>query len=285
MLLRLKIKKSAVSLMLFILLLLTAACSTMTNENEKSLVVDDEQLENAENINQLADIIYNHVNEENLVEARKGLHQLSEQVTNIRFQGLTTIEGMQALIASVISAKEIFNAIQYSQQEGLKAVGKVRLATDALTNPKNPMWLGYYKILKNDGDQLRKALETDQPETIGGAMVRISEHYSMIRPAALMNREPSEVHKIDSFITHLNTLNTDSISSVLDQYDSLLIEFFRVKSSTAYLPLDNQQNPLIWIITIGSIIVSVLSFVGWRRYRIEQDLIAVQQTKQRDKGW
>ena len=101
-------------------------------------------------MNQIADEMYKQTMDGQVTEARNKLMQMSDQIPKIHFEGITSVEGLNALTETITRAKRVYNAADYSPEEGQVAVAKIRLATDALSHKNQPMWLQYYKVLQND---------------------------------------------------------------------------------------------------------------------------------------
>jgi sporulation protein YpjB len=274
-------KQTVTGLLICLLLIPVAACSSSSmQQNEPSKNVDEAEFKKMEKLNILAEKFYTDVNESKLEEARADIIELNEQVTHIHFQGAASPEGIEALMETLITAKQVFTAVKPSMNEAVFSAAKVRLAVDALTHPKNPMWLHYYKILIEDGKVLSSALEMQEQEKMNHALNQIMNHYEVIRPAMLINREPAEVLKVDSYLKYLKT---EPNLSAMSHYDGLMSELFHRKASTAYLELERQQqNPIFWAMTVGAIIVSALVYVGWRKYQYERNHFFAKKQKKRE---
>lgn len=273
-------KRLLIVLWLCLLMIFTASCSSSADQMPDAKLSETEY-KKMEKLNGLAEQFYTNVNEGKIEEARAGIIELNKQVTNIHFKGAASPEGVEALMETMITAKQVLTSFMPSMNEAIVSAAKVRLAVDALTHPKHPMWLHYYKILKEDGNQLVIALEQQQEQHVNQAMNQMMKHYEVIRPAVLINREPSEVMKMDSYLKFL--MNEPNISA-MSQYDDVLNELFHRKSSTAYLELEQQQNPFLWTAALGAIIITVLSYVGWRKYQYEQNHLSVRKERKQERN-
>lgn len=216
-------------------------------------------------LNGLADQFYIAAKAEDIGEARKHIVAINDLVVSVPFDGLATVEGVEALLETIISAKQVFAAISLEKQDAIVAAAKVRLAVDALSHPKNPMWLQYYNVLKADGLALHKAVNSDDKAQISAALQRMLAHYAIIRPALLINRAPSEVNKLDSYLKYLHT--EPSVILKKGEYELMLSELFERQVSSTYVELQAQQQvSMLWTAVIGGLIISVLGYVAWRKY-------------------
>lgn len=254
--------------LLIILSILFTGCSFKT-ERENVALADDTDQRKMDQLNQLAEKIYADVNHNKIEEARKGIIDFSELAINIRFHKVTTPEGVNALMETIVFAKQTFSPVQYSTNEGVIAAAKLRLAADALTHKKEPMWLHYYKILREDGNQLRHAIENNDQLQVTRSLDQIMKHYDVIRSAVMISRQPSDVRKVDSFFLYLNR---EPHLSNMDQFELILSELFERKAAEAYMEMSYPQNVFYITFVLASIIISILSYVGWRRYKYEKGI-------------
>ncbi|MBP1994755.1 sporulation protein YpjB [Paenibacillus eucommiae] len=261
------------SVLILIMMLTAAGCSGGQKEVSKK-EADPQQLKKMAFLNQTADEMYQKAMDGEMMEARNKLLQVSDQITNINFAGVTTIEGLNALTESVTKAKKIYNAASLSPNEGQVAVSIIRLATDALTHKNQPMWLQYYTLLQNDLSLMEAAVHKSNAQEAVSAFNKLNQHISLIHPSLLISREPSEVEKLDSLMNFVRLeLSKDpaeypNIQNGIEQLHRSVDELFGKKSeTTAYLPLADPKHPIIWTLVIGAIISSILTFTGWRMFK------------------
>jgi sporulation protein YpjB len=267
------------SALLLMLMIFGTACGSTAGQADTRA---SEQIRKMEFLNQTANEMYKEVTEGQVVEARNKLLQLSDQITRIQFEGVTSIEGLNALTETITQAKRVFNAASYTPEEGNFAAAKVRLATDALIHTNQPMWQQYYKVLNNDIDSMEQGLSDNKKELTIEGFNRLVQHISLIKPALFISREPSEIEKLDSLILFVrNELSGDSIqiknvqNGILNLQAGIDELFERKKDATAYLPMIDTRQPILWSLGIGAIIISVLTFAGWRMFRSGRNVIPV----------
>ncbi|MFC5448115.1 sporulation protein YpjB [Paenibacillus aestuarii] len=288
-------KRLATVVMIIVLIGLLAGCGAVPSEKETTAQqADPEQMQKMEFLNQVAEDMYNKTMEGQVVEARSKLQQISDQIPKIHFEGVTSVEGLNALTETITQAKRVFNAASYSNEEGKVAVAKIRLATDALTHKNQPMWLQYYKVLQNDIDELKSTLRPDGQKAAMASYTKLSQHLGVIRPSLLISRQPADVEKLDSLMTFLHSLLNQNplpmrqLGSGMDHLQQTIDELFmKNKDAIAFVPVTDPIQPIIWSIGIGFIIVSVLSFSAWRMYRSGKHVVPVrrQQAKTREKEY
>lgn len=267
----------------FISLYLLGGCSAKEASSEPQVSMDEQQKGKLSEMNHTAETLYKKAMEGAIEEARAELIVIGNQITQIRFEGITTVEGVNALSNTIVKAKRVFNAVKFSQHEGIIAAARVRLAIDALTHPNQPMWLQYYKVLVEDLSSIRKAAEDKQVAETRKALDVMYQHYSIIRPAILINRDAAEVEKADSLFAFLGSqmaakqVQYEQVRAGIEQLQQELDEMFMKKHAQAYAPLTDSGKPIVWATGIGSAIVIVLSYVAWRKFKNEKGYVAVRK--------
>jgi sporulation protein YpjB len=278
-----KVKAGSLLLILLVAVQLLAGCTV----GQKSVKQTDsqkptqEQLQKLELLNQTADEMYKRVMQGDLAGGRAVLQQLSEQIPQIRYEGVTTLEGLNALTETIAQGKRVFNTVNLSPEEGQVSVATIRLATDALTHAEEPMWMQYYRPLQDDLDQMERAIQAQKKPDLIKADAKLRQHITIIHPSLLINRDPIEVEKLDSLVLFIS----EQIRSEQELYKQILnvmpnlrntidVLFLR-KEATAYLPIIDDHQPILWTFIIGSIIVSVLGFAAWRLARKDDGVITI----------
>jgi sporulation protein YpjB len=268
---------------------LLAACqqtSHSTSSQPAGPKPSQEQLQKLELLNQTADNMYKKVMDGDVPGGRAVLQQLSEQIPEIRYSGIASVDGMNALTETVTDAKRVFNAARFSPDEGQVSAAKIRLAADALTHKAQPMWLQYYKLLQDDLDRLEQSGKERKKQQLQSTAAQLQQHVSIIHPSLLISRDSADVEKLDSLISFIagqarsEQESYKQIDNVLPTLRQLVDKLFLKKESTAYLPLIDQQNPIVWTLAIGSVIVAALAFAGWRLAQKDGGLVTVRKKDQ-----
>ncbi|MEK3915038.1 sporulation protein YpjB [Paenibacillus sp. FSL H7-0331] len=279
-------KKGRAGCLAMILLLgvqLLTACSQTQLPTDQALTPKPakDQLQKLEVLNQTADDMYKKVMQEDLAGGRAILQLLSEQIPLIRYEGITTLEGLNALTETITQAKRTFNAANLSPAEGQVSAATIRLATDALTHSNEPMWLQYYNPLMSDLKQMEQASQEQKKPELVQAANAFRQHIAIIHPSLLISRDPIEIEKLDSMVLFV----TDQVRSEQEPYKQVLNVMptlrntidvlFLKKDATAYLPIIDDQNPIIWKLVLGAVILAVLAFAAWRLSKKDNGLVVV----------
>lgn len=234
-----------------------------------------------EDFNKTSEEFYQQVNDQKLQEAIITMQLLEKQVTAIQFSGVAKLEGVEALFASILEAKRLLASIEPNQRENVMSAAKIRLAADALMHRSQPMWHQYYRVLHKDLKELKAANGEKQAEGVRHAYTRFKEHYTIIRPSLLISADPAQDEKFRALFATLDGaikdsgVHLDKVDQLLPALSSLIDETFERENEAAYVPLPESQRPVLVTAVLGSIIVAVLAYVGWRKYRFDQGYVNV----------
>lgn len=256
-----------------VLFVLPAAC---TGNAPVRAETSDESGRLAE-LERIAEHIYEAAKAGDVELSRGKLDQYTALMVKISYDGITGAEGLQALTQTLIEAKETFNRIRFSRQEGVIAAVKLRLVTDALSRRNAPLWLEYHSLLARDAGELKAAVEERNAARALKALEALRGHYGIIRPSALVSREPAAVEKMDSLLAFLSRElaakppNFARSGQGIEHLEAALSGLFGKDSETG-APVLIRQPPAMWTGVITAAIVTVLAYVGWQKYNAQKRL-------------
>lgn len=247
---------------------------------ETSPTPDTETVRKLEELNKTADELYRLSTSGAFMEAREQLNRFGEQVTSTSFAGVAGIEGVDVLTDTVVEAKRLFNAARLDPDQCVKAAAKLKLAADALTHRNQPMWLQYYKVLSEDTKQFDYAVAAGKQAEAAAAFKRLKDHYDTIRPAVWLSRKPEEGEKMDSLLTFFTKYTASGgfsqevlQSGILQWKEALDALFRKTGDRTAYVPIIQPDRPVMWTLSIGSVIIAVLMFAAWRMFDTDRNTV------------
>lgn len=243
-----------------------------------------EQLQRAELLNRTAEDMYQKVLQGDIENSRIVLQQLYDQLTHIRFEGMTSADGMKALVRTVTDAQPVFDSASLLPNERQVAAAKIRLAADALTHASHPLWLQYYDRLQEDVNNLEKAAISQNKLELQAAAFRMEHDYGIIQPSLLIGRSTDDVEIMDSLVSFVRSQPLDlgepfkNVLQAIPPMRQMLDKLFMKRETTAYLPYAEPRNPILWTLTFGFIILSSLAFAGWRLSKKHDSLIPVRRS-------
>lgn len=224
-------------------------------------------------LDETSDAMFKAVQKQDVLLARQLIIKLSELVTQTPLSGITTIEGAEALFTAVTTTKELLSSVNIEPDRLVTAAAQVRLATDALIHPHHPMWFEYDQVMRDGTKQLQEAIENGR--NLLTAVQNLQAQYALIRPAVLITHKPDVNVKVESllsyFMQHANKPEAGMVGAA-QQLEMTWDELFASSNVSTYLPHTASGNPLYWSLVIGSIIITILCFAAWRKYRFEQGL-------------
>ncbi|WP_158602174.1 sporulation protein YpjB [Cohnella endophytica] len=232
-----------------------------------------------------AEQLYAAVNEGKLDVAMARLAALERQFRSLPMQGIATAEGIHALAQSVADMKRTSVALKPDEGKWKAGAAELRLAADELAHPDRPIWHTYRTVFLNDLATLEEAMPLSTalpgpvPESVNAAVGQLVEHYRMIRTAALLHSEPWIVEKADSSVRYATrivqgeTLTPGLLRGIVAPLREAIIGLFpgQKETSGALVPPLPMPPSWGWSAMMGSFIVTVLTWVGWRRYKVEQN--------------
>ncbi|QOS79873.1 hypothetical protein JNUCC31_02680 [Paenibacillus sp. JNUCC31] len=252
----------------------SAESSGVNGEKGKEVSVKN----SIEQLNEEAAQLYRHALDHDIEEVRGSILRISKGLEHISFEGQTTVEGIHALSETIVEVKEAAVRVKSDDASLQQASAKLRLAADSLANPSKPLWLQYYKIVKNDLDALSTAADQQQSAAIiASRYALLEEHYETIRPAATIRREPYEMAQLDAWLSHTKGLTTAKkpdiaqLKSMVVHGEELVNQLFgREKDESAFVPFVEGPNRRAAGLFISSVIVAALGYAGYRKYRAQQ---------------
>jgi len=260
-------------LLLFIGIIFAVSGCSLSSSSSTQHPADQENSMKLVALNESADQLYRLAKAGRFVEAREQLMRVSDQMTKITYNGLTTPEGLNAWTKLVIEARSIYNKASFIPSDALLAALKIKLAADAIGHKEKPIWLGYYRTFKSDASELNKMIKSKSSVLAKQALQRFQGHYLLIRPAVLISRSPQLVEKIDSWFIYMNGLLSQSKVDYAKVGDGaaftndLLAELFEGKEAPAFGTIAPHKQPIVLASVLLGAILSVLLYVGWKKYK------------------
>lgn len=239
-----------------------------------------EAVKQAKALSSTVEQLYQHVLAGNTNLVHEDLQQVDSIFENSELQKLTTVEGIHALSESIIEMKEAFARVQSDSEQWLTASAKLRMAADSLNNPKQPLWLQYYKLIREELSEMKSNTEKGDILAVKQAYERLQNHYENIRPAVIIQRKPADVTMVDSWLSYAGGLvnavspKTGQIQTMIGQGEELFNGLFgKKKDYPALAPLDQVDGSWPWILWAGAFIFVILAYTAYRKYRGERDSI------------
>ncbi|BFH61819.1 sporulation protein YpjB [Paenibacillus azoreducens] len=237
-----------------------------------------EAVKQAQNLSQTVERMYQHVLEGNINLVNRDLAEVNSIFENSSLQKLTSVEGIHALSESIIEMKAAVARVKIDKEQWFTASAKLRMAADALNNPKQPMWLQYYKLIREELSKMKSGVDKGGFLAVKEAYERLQNHYEVIRPAVVIQRKQADVTMADSWLSYAGGLvnavqpNPADLHSMIDQGEEMFNGLFgKKKDYPALAPLEQTDNSWPWLVGGGAFIFVILVYTAYRKYKGEQN--------------
>ncbi|MEK4511531.1 MULTISPECIES: sporulation protein YpjB [Paenibacillus] len=241
-----------------------------------------ERAEKLQRLETAAERLYNNMQQGNAQGALLEMESLIDALEGLSFKGLTSVEGIHALAETIMDARETLSRVEVSQEEWIGTSARLRLAVNSLNHQEGALWLQYYKVMADNLQSMEKARVAGDASELKDVFQTFKEHYEVIRSAAIITRDPSEINKFESWLSYVERLSNDktldlgAIDQGIDLGKSLLKELFgRRADEPVFLPITGYGSPWYWSTLIGGWIVLTLFYTGFRKYRGDQIVSSV----------
>lgn len=233
----------------------------------------------AEQLEKAADALYGYVLEGNVMKVRQETDEISRIFVSSSFEGITSVEGINALSGVIMDLKAAIASVQISPQRWESTAAKLRLAANSLNHPRQPIWLQYYKLIREDLNAMELSGSANDLAGWKTALERLQSRYDNIRPAVIISRQPEVVNAFDSWLSYAAGIPSSShkierarlVEIVSYGQDAARVMFGKEKNEPALsLPLASQEYG-IWGFLAASFIISVLAYAAYRKYRGERE--------------
>jgi sporulation protein YpjB len=160
---------------------------------------------------------------------------------------------------------------------------RLRLAADALARPDHALWLQYESVMLDDLTRVEQAWkrQTDDAAVAASAsMTSLKEHAARIEPAVEILYGSMRYAELNERIRYTDQLlysaaagsgNEALADHSLEALKGTITRLFEQSGVSAALPAvapPAAAHPLGWTLFLGAIISAVLTYSGWRKYKL-----------------
>lgn len=212
--------------------------------------------------------LYNNVKIKEYEKSKMLIEEISNIIPSIKYNGLTSTEGIDAITSTVIQTKRSLAALQPNYEAIMTDTTQLYLAVDALTHKKQPLWHRYYSLINQDINKIKQAIKSNDRKLIQVSINNLQYHYNSIKPAAYVANHIYTIEKLDSLLTALNNQGLEQNKELLLQQleESFQVLFYGGNKETwgGFV-----QNTILLKTSLGMalIIFLALSYVTWRKFK------------------
>jgi len=223
-------------------------------------------------LNQLSDEALQMVKLHRYEDAQKLLEYFSDQFSSItgKERSLSADE-LRIITLSHDEAVQATANATMNHNEKINRVTKFRLVIDAITNRYQPLWTELESPIMSTFGQVKEAVYSGDQDQFNENFNSFLSLYDIIYPSMKINVDFEKVQQIDARISFIDQYRPQVLTESAGQQQ---IEALEADLQGLFDDLtEDEADPSLWwvIISTGSIIILTLSYVGWRKYKGEQE--------------
>ncbi|NMH68841.1 sporulation protein YpjB [Bacillus sp. RO3] len=200
-------------------------------------------------------------------EAKQLLHYFSDEFQSLNGHQSFSMDELRILTISHNLAVESINQASADMDQKVNAVTKFRLVMDALSSKHQPLWVEMEDPIMEAFKGLKSAAENRDAGQYHTTLNLFLSKYNIIQPSIKLDIPVEQVQSLDARISYLDHYRQDVLegAETMNELTSLETDLEELFENNQ----EDEADPSLWwvIISTGSIIVSTLSYVGWRKYK------------------
>ncbi|UOY93456.1 sporulation protein YpjB [Ectobacillus sp. JY-23] len=215
-------------------------------------------------INHLLDESWQLVKQQEYDKARQILLYASQQQIHAKLP-----QHVQVISTAYNKAIETMGDV-VSPQEVESDMLALRLVIDAESSHFQPLWLSRETAVMSAFDRIEQANKDENAESFRTAINDFLYEMNIIYPSLLVDLPKGEVQRLDKHFVYLEHAKTVMANESSKQQLSAIKH--DVQQVFQYPKADVLAGSTIWVmITTGLIIIATLTYVGFRKYKGEQE--------------
>ncbi|MFD1426098.1 sporulation protein YpjB [Kroppenstedtia sanguinis] len=233
--------------------------------------------ESVEGWSQQAERVDQLVREGKVGKAQEELSQLASRFSQGDFSEVhLSVEGIGALSDTLVDLDQELVRVMRRPQRLREASERLRLAFDALAHPDQPLWQGYVSKIGNDIGEIQRGIKKDHPETVLSGAEKLKVHFGQIEPALWVSRHPETAGRIQSYVYSLKSQAGKSpvtwvpLQSALEQWEPMIQPSMLREEEGVWAVSGESPDWRLPAFTVSGVLLLALGYVGWRKYRSEQ---------------
>jgi sporulation protein YpjB len=281
--------QSQIIIVSLILAIFLSAChpvgqSSSTNNQGN---ISEEQVRMIQHLNEIAESAYHDLQ----IGDIEAMHQKVAQITllsmKMSYENVVTIEGMQVVSQTISETMNALRAVTPDQQQIATHMAKMRLVLDALKKSEQPMWLDFHQPMVRSLRQIVDAAVMSSSEDASTSLIAWNNQIQIIRPSVVVSRDATDAATLDSMTTFLKSRiearDWQAIIQANAEITQRVDEIFHLtkdqdeETAAPVVPINQPNDPLIWSLILGLLIVMTLSYVAWRKYEVERGIVRVKK--------
>lgn len=231
-----------------------------------------EEISTVDRLDQLSDEALQMVKLHRYDDAKKLLDYFSDQFASVsgKERPFTTDELRIVTISYDEAVQATANATM-NHDEKINRVTKFRLVMDAITSPYPPLWTEMESPIMTVFAEVKDAAYNGDKEHFHASFNTFLSLYDIIYPSMKINVDVDRIQQLDTRISYIDKYRLQILTESASQQE---LEALEADLQLLFDEMgEDEADPSIWwvIISTGSIIILTLSYVGWRKYKGDQN--------------
>lgn len=226
----------------------------------------------------LSQDVYQWTKEGKYAEVKGKLEELGRLFAETKPPKGLSIEAINVLSDTIIKAKRAFTAAEADPNRLLWHALQLRLSIDSLTHEKQPLWKNYYSSYQEHVNKMMLLSASRKQGEFSRTFAQNLQLYQTLKPALTVSisiQQMEMLHSIYSFLlqeTRKADYNWEAIANALTELKRLVDIIFIGEDQSTLAPGMPPESPLLIISLFASIVLTSLGYVGWKKYRAEQEM-------------
>jgi len=165
---------------------------------------------------------------------------------------------------------ETFQAEHIDERALHNQVTSFRLAVDAVQVTGIPLWTRMQSPMMDTFVKAEQAMKSKDQDHFNEQVNLLIEQYEMIAPSLQINMSAKDFERLEAEVNHINEYRSQVFLLQDDNSEmkKLKRDFAKLFKQKEY---PRSEPSIFWVIAItAGIIVSTLSYVGWRKFKAER---------------
>jgi sporulation protein YpjB len=206
-------------------------------------------------------------------DAKKLLNYFSKQFTSISNNEYPfSMDELRIVTVSHDEAMEAAESSSMEYEERVTRLTKFRLVVDAIASSHQPLWTEMKGQIMTAFHQAREAATSGDSSDFHSNFNTFLSLYNVIYPSMKIDVSAENIQRLDARINFIDEYRSQVVNNVKSQQelDGLESDLQRLFENMD----EDEADPSLWwvIISTGSIIISTLSYVGWRKYKGDKEM-------------
>lgn len=219
-------------------------------------------------LDQISDEALLIVKQERYKEAKQLLTHFSNEFIKISLHDRPySMDELRIITTTHNNALESLHSSSLTFEDKLQRVTQFRLVIDAIRSEHQPMWSEMEHSIMTTFNQMKETVQKGDSKSYQQHLNVFLNKYETIHPSIKVDIAPETIRKLDSHISFLDHYRHEKLKNTtrLQQMEQMEYD---LKALFDKMTEDDADPSLIWVmISIGSVIILTLSYVGWRKYK------------------